>query len=84
LGAVEVLERDGSKANGALPSGGEQGSSDQGDGTLALPTETIDGSTATELSTELGTALEFTRGAISYLVLGSVPLETANAVARAL
>jgi outer membrane lipoprotein-sorting protein len=84
LGAVEVLERDASNAKGALPSRGEQGSSDQGDGTLALPTETIDGSTATELSTELGTALEFTRGAISYLVLGSVPLETANAVARAL
>jgi hypothetical protein len=82
---VEVLERDAGKAKGALPSGGAQGSSSpQGDGTLALPTETIDGSTATELSTELGTALAFTHGAISYLVLGSVPLETANAVARAL
>ena len=84
LGAVEVLERPSSTGK-PLPGGGSSAASggDQGGG-LSLPSETINGTPATELNTELGTALEFTRGGISYLVFGSVPLETANAVAGAL
>ena len=84
LGSVEVLERP-AGAGKQLLGGSSSGASGSGDqGGLSLPTETINGTTATELTTELGTALEFARGGISYLVFGSVPLETANAVAGAL
>ena len=82
LGSVEVLERAaGQGTAAALPSAGAGGG--QGPG-LSLPTENINGVSATELSTELGTVLEFTRTdeGISYLVFGSVPLATATAVAR--
>ncbi len=82
LGSVEVLERAAGQGTApALPSAGA--GPGQGSG-LSLPTEDIDGVSATELSTELGTVLEFTRTdkGISYLVFGSVPLATAGAVAR--
>jgi hypothetical protein len=67
---------------GRSPAGTSTGHG-QGNG-LSLPTESLDGTSATELVTELGTVLEFSDNDIHYLVFGSVPLGTANAVARAL
>ncbi len=44
----------------------------------------INGATGQELSTPLGTVLTFTRGGVSYTVLGSVPATAAELAARAL
>jgi hypothetical protein len=44
----------------------------------------INGSTAQELDTAIGTVLRFTRGGVAYTVLGSVPPIAAEAAARAL
>jgi outer membrane lipoprotein-sorting protein len=85
LGSVKVLERPAKGTASALPGAASAGGQGQSQGLpLSLPTETINGATVTELSTELGTVLEFTRTdtGISYLVFGSVPLATANAVAH--
>jgi outer membrane lipoprotein-sorting protein len=51
---------------------------------LSLPTVSINGSTGQELSTALGTMVRFTRGGVSYTVVGSVPAAAAEAAARAL
>jgi hypothetical protein len=44
----------------------------------------IDGVSARELDTALGTVITFTRGNVAYTVLGSVPAAAAEAAARAL
>jgi hypothetical protein len=44
----------------------------------------INGVTGSELDTALGTMVRFTRGKVSYTVLGSVPPAAADAAARAL
>jgi hypothetical protein len=49
-----------------------------------LPTVSIGGSTGQELATALGTVIRFTRGHVSYTVLGSVTPAAAEAAARAL
>jgi outer membrane lipoprotein-sorting protein len=83
LGGIAVVEQDGSRAHG-LPSGTSSSSNgDQGRG-LSLPTVSIDGATGHELDTALGTVLTFSRGNVSYTVLGSVPPAAAEAAARAL
>jgi outer membrane lipoprotein-sorting protein len=72
LGAVVVAER---KAD----SSGSGSSS-----TLGLPTVSLDGVTARELATQLGTVLEWQKGGVSYVFAGSMPTSAAEAAAREL
>jgi hypothetical protein len=77
LGGMVVIEHQtDSKSSGASSSGGLGG--------LSLPSVSINGATGQELSTPLGTVLTFTRGGVSYTVLGSVPPTAAELAARAL
>jgi outer membrane lipoprotein-sorting protein len=57
---------------------------DRAPGGLELPKVSIGGVTGHQLDTALGTAITFTRGGVSYVVLGSVPPPAAEAAARAL
>lgn len=75
LGGLAVLERQ-AQAD-ASPTGGGPG--DQSG--PSLPTVNVNGATATEIPTALGTLVQFTRGGVSYTVVGSVP--TADAVRAA-
>jgi hypothetical protein len=50
----------------------------------ALPTVTLDGVTAHELATQLGTILTWDSGNVTYVLAGSVPSSAAEAAARAL
>ncbi|HET7759612.1 MAG TPA: hypothetical protein VFK62_06790, partial [Gaiellaceae bacterium] len=50
----------------------------------ALPTVSLDGVTAHELATQLGTALTWQKGGVSFVLAGSVPPAAAEAAARAL
>jgi outer membrane lipoprotein-sorting protein len=73
VSAVAVLEgrpASGSNGKSALPEG--------------LPKVQIDGASATELATSLGTLLEFERGGVRYLLVGSVTPAAIEAVARGL
>lgn len=49
----------------------------------ALPTVSVDGATGRELSTALGTVIQFDRQGIRYTVIGSLPAAAAEAAARA-
>jgi len=69
LGAIVVVER---KA-GASGHGGVMGS---------LPQVSLDGVTAHELATQLGTALTWNRAGVSFVLAGSVPAAAAEAAAR--
>jgi outer membrane lipoprotein-sorting protein len=71
LGAIVVLEHAGS-------GGGSSGMLG------ALPTVSLDGVTAHELATQLGTALTWRKGGVSFVLAGSVPPAAAEAAARAL
>jgi outer membrane lipoprotein-sorting protein len=75
LGGIVVIERSasGSRAGSGSSLGG-----------LSVPTVSINGAKGQELSTPLGTVLTFTRGGVSYTVLGSVPATAAELAARAL
>lgn len=79
LGGIVVIER-------SAPAGAANSSSQSGGGqsTLSVPTVSINGATAQELATPLGTVLTFSRGGVSYTVLGSVPSTAAELAARAL
>ena len=44
----------------------------------------VNGTTADELDTALGTLIRFTRNGVAYTVIGSVPPAVARAVARGL
>jgi outer membrane lipoprotein-sorting protein len=83
LGSVVVVEQAAGKHPAAPPSGS---SSDGGDGPqgLSLPTLTVNGASAQELDTALGTVLRFSRVGVSYIVAGSVSKSTAEAAARGL
>ena len=50
----------------------------------SLPKVSINGTSASELSTALGTLLTFERSGVRYFVLGSVPAASVEAVARGL
>jgi hypothetical protein len=50
----------------------------------ALPTVSIDGASAHELDTALGTLIQFDRGGVRYTVAGSLPQAAAEAAARAI
>ena len=79
LGGIAVIEQTASSGQGSAPS------SSSGDHHgLSLPTISINGATGSELNTAIGTVVRFTRGNVSYTVLGSVPAAAAEAAARAL
>jgi outer membrane lipoprotein-sorting protein len=72
LGAIAVLQR-------------AAGSAKQGTGVLSsLPKISLDGITAHELATQLGTVVEWQRGGVAYVLAGSLPPAAAEAAARAL
>ena len=72
LGAIAVLER---QADASAPSGG---------GLSSLPTVSLDGVSAHELATQLGTVLEWQSGGVDYVLAGSLPSAAAEDAARAL
>jgi outer membrane lipoprotein-sorting protein len=76
LGGIVVIER-------KAPAGATS-ATHAGLGGISLPTVSINGTKGQELSTPLGTVLTFTRGGVSYTVLGSVPATAAELAARAL
>jgi outer membrane lipoprotein-sorting protein len=78
LGGIAVIEQtaDSAKSAPARNAGDHQG--------LTLPTVSINGTTAQELDTALGTMVRFTRGGVTYTVVGSVPPAAADLAARAL
>ncbi len=86
LGGVAVIEQaanpGGANPGGANAGGGSQGAGGQGG--LSLPTVSIDGASAQELATPLGTVLRFTRNGVAYTVIGSVPPTAAELAAKAL
>ena len=55
-----------------------------GDHTPTLPSVSINGATGQELDTALGSLIRFTRGRVTYTVVGSVPPAAAGAAARGL
>jgi outer membrane lipoprotein-sorting protein len=77
LGGIAVIEH----AQSATASQSNQSS---GQSSLSLPTVSINGATAQELDTPLGTVVTFQRGGVGYTVLGSVPSAAADMAARAL
>jgi outer membrane lipoprotein-sorting protein len=77
LGGIAVIQRAQSAQTGASGSG-------SGIGGMSLPSVSINGVTAHELATPLGTLLTFERGGVSYTVLGSVPPAAAEMAARGL
>jgi outer membrane lipoprotein-sorting protein len=76
LGGIAVLEQSASSHSKLSLGTGGRG--------LSLPTVSIDGVTGQELDTALGTLIRFTRGNVTYTVLGSVPPAAAELAARAL
>jgi outer membrane lipoprotein-sorting protein len=82
LGGIVVIEAPaGPKAGRKLNL--STGSGEHASG-LSLPSVTINGTTAQELDTALGTIVRFTRAGVSYTVLGAVRPGAARAAARAL
>jgi outer membrane lipoprotein-sorting protein len=77
LGGVAVIEQVAKPGAQAAPSGSDQPG-------LTLPTVSINGATGQELDTALGTMIRFTRGGVTYTVIGSVPPAAAELAARAL
>jgi hypothetical protein len=73
LGAILVVERK-AEANGSTNSGMLS----------SLPSVSLDGVTAHELSTQLGTLIEWQRGGTSNVLAGSLPAAAAEAAARQL
>jgi outer membrane lipoprotein-sorting protein len=72
LGAIAVIEhkaQSGAQGNSILSS---------------LPTVALDGLTGHELATQLGTAIQWTRNGISFVLVGSLPPAAAESAARAL
>jgi outer membrane lipoprotein-sorting protein len=81
LGTIVVVERKvkpGEQPFGAGAGGGRHSRS------LRLPTVDVNGTSAQELATELGTILLFQRGGVDYVVAGSVPAHVAEQAARQL
>jgi hypothetical protein len=79
LGGIAVIEQAGAATS--LSQGSAQGGDHAG---LSLPTVSIDGATGQELDTALATMVRFSRGGVSYTVIGSVPPSAAELAARAL
>jgi outer membrane lipoprotein-sorting protein len=79
-GAIAVFERVAKKeaAKPAAPSGRHH------EGRMQLPTVSIGGATADVLDTPLGSVVNFSRGGVTYTVLGSVPAAVTESAARGL
>ena len=73
LGAIIVVERK-ADATGSQHSGPMS----------ALPAVSLDGLTGHELATQLGTALEWQRNGVSFVLAGSLPPAAAESAARSL
>jgi outer membrane lipoprotein-sorting protein len=71
LGAIVVAEH-------AADSSAKQGP------LASLPTVSLNGATAHELATQLGTALTWQRNGVAYVLAGSLPTAAAEAAARSL
>jgi hypothetical protein len=71
LGGIALVER---KADSSSSDGGVLSN---------LPTVSLDGLTAHELATQLGTVLEWQSGGTNYVLAGSLPAAAAEAAARA-
>jgi outer membrane lipoprotein-sorting protein len=80
-GAIAVIQKAVTPAEAAQMNAAPKGENHQG---LNLPTVSIDGTTAQELETPLGTAIRFTRGNVEYVVIGSVNRAAAESAARGL
>ena len=77
LGGIAVIEQSASgQSSSASQSGGHQG--------LSLPTVSINGHSAQELPTALGTVLRIPSGGVEYTLIGSVPPAAAEVAARQL
>jgi len=73
LGAIIVVERKTDTTAGQ-----------QGGPMAALPSVSLDGLTGHELATQLGTAIEWQRNGVSFVLAGSLPPAAAESAARAL
>jgi outer membrane lipoprotein-sorting protein len=73
LGAIVILERK-ADATGTRQAGPM----------AALPSVSLDGLTGHELATQLGTAIEWQRNGVSFVLAGSLPPAAAESAARAL
>jgi outer membrane lipoprotein-sorting protein len=80
FGGIAVLQQP-ADSNGAP---GAPAKPREGEAGLSLPTVSINGTTGQELDTALGTMIRFTRGGVTYTVIGSVPPAAAEAAARGL
>jgi hypothetical protein len=78
LGGIAVIEQ-----TASATSAPKKSSSGDKPG-FSLPTISVNGATGTELDTALGTVVRFTRGGVSYTVIGSVPPVAAEKAARSL
>ncbi len=83
LGGIYVIERPASGAKTPSLGSSNAGGPDGGPG-LSLPSFSVPGASAQELDTALGTVIAFTRGGVSYTLIGSVDKATAERAARAL
>jgi outer membrane lipoprotein-sorting protein len=83
LGSIAVIEQTPDASGSASSAAGKQSGGGDHQG-LKLPTVSINGATAQELDTALGTVIRFTRGGVAYTVLGSIPPAAADLAARAL
>ncbi len=75
LGGLVVIEQ---TAHGATAS------QSSGEGGLSLPSVSINGATAQELDTALGSVVRFTRNGVAYTLLGSMPPYAIDRAARGL
>ena len=73
LGAIVVVER---AVDASAPK--------PGGGVSSLPTISLDGLTAHELATQLGTILSWDNGNVSFILAGSMPAAAAESAARTL
>jgi outer membrane lipoprotein-sorting protein len=76
LGGIYVVQRPGASTKPPSASGDQRG--------LSLPTVSINGASAQELATPLGTMLRFSRAGVSYTLFGSVTSAIAERAARSL
>jgi outer membrane lipoprotein-sorting protein len=82
--SVVVVYGDGLGSIGVLQRKADAAASGSGNPLSGLPTVSLNGVTAHELTTQLGTALEWRTGGVAYLLAGSVPQASAEAAARGL
>ena len=75
ISAITVLESKAATGSGGEASGGPL---------AGLPKVSIDGTSASELRTELGTILSFERSGVRYLLIGALPPAAIEALARGL